>query len=111
MPTAIFRHEGDSVDYTPNAAVAAGDVVVQNDLVGVAVLDIAANALGALRVAGVFDCPKASGSAINAGTNLYWDATNKLATTSDGGGTNKVLGKAVVTAASAATTARVRLTQ
>jgi len=49
MATAQFIHDGKSIDYTPTADVAAGDVVVQNDLLGVAKLDIAANALGALR--------------------------------------------------------------
>ena len=58
---AVFVHDGSSIDYTPGAAVAAGDVVVQGDLVGVAKLDIPANVLGALAVTGVFDFPKATG--------------------------------------------------
>ena len=36
MPQATYVHAGSSVDYTPVAAVAAGDVVVLGDLVGVA---------------------------------------------------------------------------
>jgi len=40
MATAQFIHDGKSIDYTPGADVAAGDVVVQNDLLGVAKLDI-----------------------------------------------------------------------
>ena len=47
MPTATFVQAGDQIDYTPGAAVAAGDVVVQGDLVGVAKQPIAANAPGA----------------------------------------------------------------
>ena len=31
MATATFRHEGAAIDYTPGAAVAAGDVVVQGE--------------------------------------------------------------------------------
>jgi len=111
MATAVFVQEGDVIDYTPSSAVAAGDVVVQGDLIGVAKQPIAANTAGALAVVGVIDVPKAAGSAINVGTKVYWDATNKLGTTSDGGGANKLLGKAVLTAASAAATVRVRLTQ
>jgi len=111
MTTARFVHDGNTIDYTPGADVTAGDVIVQGDLVGIAKLDIKANSLGALAVDGVFDVPKAAGSAINVGTKVYWDATNKLGTTSDGGGANKLLGKAILTAASAATTVRVRLTQ
>ena len=43
---------------------------------------IAANTPGSLAVAGVFDFPKATGagSGIAAGTKVYWDATNKVAT-------------------------------
>ncbi len=100
-----------AIDYTPAADVAAGDVVVQGDLVGVAKLDIAANTLGALAVDGVFDVPKASGggTAIAAGAKVYWDATNKQATaTADA---NKYMGKTVKAAADADTTVRVRLEQ
>jgi predicted RecA/RadA family phage recombinase len=109
MATATFVQEGDAVDYTPGADVAAGDVVVQGDLVGVAPRPIAANTLGALAVAGVFDFPKATGggSALTAGTVVYWDATNKVATATSTG--NKQLGRVVTAAADADATVRVRL--
>jgi predicted RecA/RadA family phage recombinase len=61
------------VDYTPSSAVVAGQVVVQNDLVGVAPRPIAAATLGALAIEGVFDVVKATG-AVNAGAKVYWDA-------------------------------------
>ena len=61
MPTAVFVQEGSQINYTPGAAVAAGDVVVQGDLIGVAKQPIAANVAGALAVDGVFDFPKATG--------------------------------------------------
>jgi hypothetical protein len=35
---AQFVHDGNRVDYTPSSAVAAGDVVVQGELVGVATI-------------------------------------------------------------------------
>ncbi|GIW55554.1 MAG: hypothetical protein KatS3mg082_1958 [Nitrospiraceae bacterium] len=77
MAQAVFVHEGASIDYTPAADVAAGDVVVQGDLVGVAKLDIKAGKLGALAVEGVFDFAKATGvgTAIAAGAIVYWDDT------------------------------------
>jgi predicted RecA/RadA family phage recombinase len=108
---ATFAHDGNSVDYTPTSDVAAGAVVVQGELVGVASRPIAANTLGALAVAGVFDFPKATGTgtAIAAGANCYWDATNQRATTTASG--NKLIGKAVKAAADADATARVRLSQ
>ena len=46
MATAVYVHEGDAVDYTPGSDVAAGDVVVQGELVGVARTPIAANTAG-----------------------------------------------------------------
>lgn len=106
---AIFVHDGDSIDYTPTTAVAAGAVIVLGDLVGVSRTPIAANALGALSVVGVFDFPKATtgGSGLTAGTTVFWDATNSVATATSTG--NKQLGKVVKAAADADTTVRVRL--
>ena len=49
MATATYIHEGTAIDYTPAADVAAGDVIVQNELVGGANCDIAANTLGVTR--------------------------------------------------------------
>jgi predicted RecA/RadA family phage recombinase len=109
MPTTYVQ-KGNSIDYTPVANVAPGDVVVQGDLVGVAVRPIGANTLGSLAVAGVFDFPKAAG-AITAGARLFWNDTTKVATTADAGGANKFLGKAVLAAASGHETVRARLSQ
>lgn len=110
MAQAIFSAEGRAVDYTPSADVAAGDVVVQADLVGVARTPIAANAPGSLAIEGVFDFAKATGvsSGIAVGTKVYWDSTAKQATATVG--TNKYLGKTVKTAADGDATVRVRLT-
>ena len=95
-------HANCNVGNTPGAAVAAGDVVVQGDLIGVANADIPANTLGALAVEGVFDFPKATGvgTAISVGSIVYWDAGAQQATTSGGAGTSKELGKTSVRASS-----------
>ena len=108
---ATFVHDGHSIDYTPTADVAAGAVVVQGELVGVARTPIAASALGSLAVVGVFDFPKATGAgtAITAGANCYWDAANQRATTTATG--NKLIGKCVRAAADADATVRIRLSQ
>ena len=113
MATGQFIHDGKAIDYTPGSTVSAGDVVVQGDLVGVAKLDIAADALGALAVAGVFDFPKAAGggSAITAGAKVYWDVGDTEAKEDAEAGANKYLGKVVTAAADADTTVRVRLEQ
>ena len=111
--TAKFIQRGDAIDYTPGADVSAGDVVVQDDLVGVAKLDIKANALGALHVAGVFDFPKESGAstAIAAGARVYWDVADGVAKADDESGANKEIGKTVKAAADADALVRVRLDQ
>jgi predicted RecA/RadA family phage recombinase len=111
MAQAVFVHEGASIDYTPGADVAAGDVVVQGDLVGVAKLDIKAGKLGALAVEGVFDFAKATGvgTALAAGTTVYWDDAANVATSTAAG--NKQIGKVVKAAADADATVRVRMNQ
>ena len=105
-PTVVFVQTGVTIDYTPGSAVSAGDVVVQGNLVGVALQDIAANVKGALCIQGVFDWPKAvlSTSAITAGTRLYWDAGNEIVT--ETAGSNKGRIHAVEAATAAATTVR-----
>jgi len=108
---ATFVHDGLTIDYTPGSDVAAGAVVVQGELVGVAKVPIPANALGALAVVGVFDFPKATGGgmAITAGANCYWDAANSRATTTATG--NKLIGKCVKAAADADALVRIRMMQ
>jgi len=98
-PLVSYVHQGASIDYTPGADVAAGDVVVQGELVGVAKLDIAANTLGALAVQGVFDFPKstAASSGIPTGSIVYWDAAAKQATTNPAAGANKKIGPTIGT--------------
>lgn len=109
MPKAVFVQDGTSIDYTPTTDVAAGDVVVQGDLVGIATQDIPANTLGTLKVEGVFDVVKQSGAAISTGALVYWDATNQVATTSATG--NKLIGKCIKAAAAADATVRVKMSQ
>ena len=59
---ARYVQKGDAIDYRPTEAVAAGDVVIIADLIGIARLDIEANTLGSLAVVGVFDVVKADGA-------------------------------------------------
>jgi len=116
--TAVFRQRGDAVDYIPEADVAAGDVVVQNDLVGIAKLDIKAGERGALALTGVFALPKPTGAetAILVGTKLYWDGVGGVVThiAADPGEPPVVrpyLGKNILAAADADASVQVRLSQ
>jgi predicted RecA/RadA family phage recombinase len=80
MSVYVYQ-SGRTIDYTPTSAVTAGDVVVQNNLIGVATLDIAANDKGSLMVEGVVRAPSNSAS-ISAGVKIYWDSVQEIATTS-----------------------------
>ena len=110
MPNAKYVHGCQTtIDYTPAGAVDDGDVVVQGALIGIALKNIAAEALGALAVTGVYDFPKSilSGSAFAAGVDVYWDVGNQVAT--ETAGQNLYLGKVTQAAADADTTVRVLL--
>jgi predicted RecA/RadA family phage recombinase len=69
-----YVQDGDLIDHTPVAAVSAGQVVQIGNLVTVAPRPIAAGALGAVAVEGVFFLPKPTGSGTNyaAGSKVYW---------------------------------------
>jgi len=103
---ASYFQDGDTIDYTPSAAVAAGDVVVIGDTVTVAPHAIAANKLGAVAPVGVFQMPKGTG-AIGQLVVVYWDATNSVVTTT--ASTNKRVGRTALAALSADTTVPVML--
>jgi len=115
---AIFRQRGESIDYVPATDVNAGDVVVQNDLVGIAKLDIKAGERGALALTGVYAMPKATGAGttIAAGVKLQWNAAGAVATPSaDDGGTPPTtfpyLGKSILAAGDDEATVQVRVEQ
>lgn len=108
MSTTTYVQTGDIIDYVPGGNVSAGDIVVQGELIGQVVSDTLAGQLGALRIEGVIEVPKAAGGAINAGAVAYWDAGNSRATTT--ASTHKILGKCIATAASAATVVKIKLT-
>lgn len=111
MPEASFVQRGDTIDYTPVANVAAGTVVVQNDLVGITTREIPAGKLGAIAVEGVFDVAKEAGGGVTfaVGALAYWDEINKVAVATDDGGAHKLLGKVVKAAADGDALVRVRL--
>jgi predicted RecA/RadA family phage recombinase len=104
---AIRLDAGQLVDYTPPANVAAGDVVVQGGLVGVATSPIQASTPGSLAVTGEFDILKAA-VAITAGSLVYWDAAAQVATNVVA--TNTLMGRAVRLAAIGDARVRVLLT-
>lgn len=111
MAQATYVHDGRTIDYTPGSAVAAGDVVLQGNLFGIANVDIAANKLGALSVEGVFDLTKQGGAGVTfaVGAAVYWDDGNNRAVATDGGGANKKIGTCTKAAADADVLVRTKL--
>ncbi len=114
---AIYKQRGESIDYTPAADVAAGDVVVQNDLVAIAKLDIKAGELGSLATTGVFALPKAEVE-IDTGQKIYLDADGDPVGGEVGSGAmttvatgNIYCGKAIFDAASDEQNVTIRLEQ
>lgn len=116
MAQAQFVHDGDAIDYTPSSAIDAGEIIVQNDLVGIAKLDIPADELGALAVTGIYDVPRGAATAFNPGDEIYWDddgtseagGTGAAVATSDGGN-NPFMGYAVLASPDTAASPTVRI--
>ncbi|MEG1594603.1 MAG: DUF2190 family protein [Oscillibacter sp.] len=103
---AKYWQRGETLDYTPTAAVKNGAVVSLGTRIGIAGGDIAAGAQGQIHVVGVFEMAKAAG-AITVGTAVYYDTINdKITTTS---ASNIPAGYAAADAASADATALVKL--
>ena len=70
---ARYVQRGESIDYIPENAVAAGDIIQQGKLVGVAKLDIRAGELGALALCGVYELTVKAGDTIAVGDTVYFD--------------------------------------
>ena len=106
---ARYVQRGESIDYTPTADVAAGDIVKVGGLVGVAKLDIKAGELGALALCGVYEIAT-NGTAIEAGAVVFVDpATGRVCAESAAGAVR--FGHAVAAAAAADALVHVRLEQ
>lgn len=111
----LYSGSPSMADYTPGADVTAGDVVVQGEMVGVALIDIDSDAVvtpakDALAVfGGVFKFPKAvtTSDAITVGALCYWDDTNDIATTT--ASSHKKIGLCVEAAAYGDATVKILL--
>jgi predicted RecA/RadA family phage recombinase len=78
-----YVQEGKIIDFanTSGSAIASGDVVLQGEIIGVAVTNIAATTgTGAVAIKGVFKLPLAGSLAITAGDAVFWNAGTKTVT-------------------------------
>lgn len=102
----IYKEAINQQDYTPAAAVVAGEVVhLADGRAGVVATDLAASAKGAVYTAGIFTMAKTATMVLLDGQKVYWDVANsKVKYKGD-----FLVGVTVEDAASAATTVKVAL--
>lgn len=79
---ARYIQRGESVDIRPDRDVEAGEIIVRNNLVGVAKIAVRRGRLGSIALSGVFDVVKSAACAFSTGSRVYWDAARQCAVTS-----------------------------
>jgi predicted RecA/RadA family phage recombinase len=84
-----FIQPGEMIDVVASAAVSSGDVVVLEDLVGIAAADAAIGESFAMALEGVFELPK-DGNAIDAGVKVNWHAASGHIQEAGGAGTHAI---------------------
>jgi predicted RecA/RadA family phage recombinase len=81
----LIAAEGDRPDYTPDADVAAGDVVLIGTIPAIAPVAIESGVKGSLAITGLYKVPQKA-EIITAGDAVYWDATGDPVTGTAGTG-------------------------
>lgn len=71
----------------PTGGVVSGDLTIQGIIFGVAATTAAEGERVNLKLGGVYNLPAATSQAWTQGAALYWDNTNKVATTTASGNT------------------------
>lgn len=87
-----FVQNGKQLDVIASAAYTSGQLVIEGNLVGVAVADIASGEVGAISTEGVFALAKESAAALIQGDVAYYDAATKKL---DATNTNPAVGHVV----------------
>lgn len=107
----LHQYPGDSLDYTPVAAVTAGEVLhLPDGRAAYAPTAIAAGVKGALQVAGICTVTKTASVVMLEGQPVYWDSSAGSATYTPASDEDFFLGTLVYAdAASADTTCKVAL--
>lgn len=102
-----YIQPGDVLTLTTPYDRSSGQGALVGSAFGVAVKDVANGAAGQFQTVGVFELAKTSAQAWTEGALIYWDNTNKLATTT--ATSNKLIGVAVAPAGNPSATGLVRL--
>lgn len=111
MAEANTYSTGKQIDWTPTAAVSAGEVLhLPDGRAAYSPTDIAAGVLGAVQVEGIVEVAKTASMVMLKGSKVYWDHSASKASLLMGAGTaDYYLGVVEETAASAATTVKVAI--
>lgn len=75
-----YVQNGKSLDVIASAAYASGELVIEGNLVGVAVADIAVGEVGSIAAYGVYSFEKEAPAALAQGDVAYYDAALKKLT-------------------------------
>lgn len=100
------RHGNTVTLPAPAGGILSGEAALIGSLFGVSVKTAAAGELTPFCLTEVYTLPKAAG-AVTIGAKLYWDAANKVVTTTAGG--NTLIGAATEAALAGDASATVRL--
>ena len=103
---AKYVNCGKSVDIVPTKDIAAGEIVIRGNLIGIAHLDIPAGVLGSLSTEGIYNVEKSSGVTFEVGSFVYWNKNSGTATATE---TDTKIGVAVAAAASGDTSVTVKI--
>lgn len=110
MPEAALYKEGNMIDWTPTAAVAAGEVIQLKDgRAAFAPTAIAAGVQGAVQVSGIVEVAKVVTQTMLVSNKVFWDTSASTCNLLHGGSSDFFLGTVVEDAAYAGTTVKVNL--
>lgn len=104
-----YINNGDHLEVTLGGTHAAGAGILVGDTFGVALNGGVNGTKVQVKITGVFLLPKATGTGISQGAQVYWDDTAKKIAATSNTGANKLAGIAVEAELSAATTIKVKL--
>lgn len=102
-----FVQRGETITVPAPVDAKSGDVLVIGELHGVVAGDAATGEPLDLATVGVFRLDKVAANSFDVGAKVYWDGTNKLATTTVGSNTR--IGTAIEAAAASTATVVVKL--
>ena len=72
-----YVQKGNALDVIASSAYSSGEIVIEGNLVGVAVADIASGETGSISARGVYQFEKESAASLAQGDIAYYDASTK----------------------------------